>query len=345
MGRKFKVALALGGGGARGLAHIGVLKVLEADGIAVDVIIGTSIGALVGGAYALKPDAVALEKRVAEVLGPDGAPNTGLKLLARVHREEVDKSAFMHRLLELALKEMFLNLILVRKALLTEKELQDCVTPFLEDVDIAQTRIPFGATAVDLVSGRRVVLKRGPLIRAVMASCAVPGFMPPIEWDEMILVDGGIVESVPAVVACNEGADFIIGVDVGGGLYQPAAIGDGVDTINRAAEIMTFYLSHVGRGLVDVLIEPDVKQNHWTDFSNYRELISRGEAAAASMLPEIRKRLRRRRRRAFLSRPFSWIKPRAEKKVRVDPSDRMQLWPIATPATKDKREPEDRETG
>ena len=297
------ISLALGGGGARGIAHIGVLKVLEREGIPVDFIVGSSIGALVGTAYAINPDAAALADRVAEVLGGENSSAPGFKLLGRIRQYEQDRSDLLYRLMRFAGKEVFLNLILVRKALLSEKDSRSCIEPFLRKIDLAETAIPCAVTAVDLISGNRVVVTRGPAIEAVMASCAVPGFMPPIALNDMLLVDGGVIDAVPSAPAKEQGTGLVIGVDVGTRLSRQATIGDGVDAINRVAEIMEYHLSRPGRELADILIEPDVKHFHWTDFLNYDELIERGEQAAASKLDEIRKAVRRNRRKKRLHWP------------------------------------------
>ena len=116
------ISLALGGGGARGIAHIGVLKILEREGIPVDFIVGSSIGALVGTAYAINPDATAHAHRLAEVLGTESTSAPGFKLLGRVRQYEQDRSDLLSRMIRFAGKEVFLNLILVRKALLSEKD-------------------------------------------------------------------------------------------------------------------------------------------------------------------------------------------------------------------------------
>jgi NTE family protein len=112
-------------------------------------------------------------------------------------------------------KEMFLSLAILRNALLSENDMRDCVAAFLPDIDLEDTLIPFAAAAVDLVSGEEVLLTQGQIIPAVMASCAVPEFMPPIKWGERILVDGGVVDAVPAGPAKREGAGIVIAVDVG----------------------------------------------------------------------------------------------------------------------------------
>ena len=282
------VALALGGGCARGLAHIGVLKVLEAQQIPVASITGSSIGALVGAAYAVHSDAGLIERLVTDILGSEGPETIGLRLLERIPRHERTRAEGLRRLAEIAAKEMVFNMVLVRKALLSEEELRRAVAPYLADIDITETRVPFAATAVDLVSGRKVTLTEGPLIPAVMASCAVPGFMPPMAWGEMLLVDGGVIDPVPAEEARRTGARRVLGVDVGAYLSSPSGFDDGVDVVRRVMDIMITHLARPGRRQCDVLIEPEVEPFHWTDFSRFAEIIACGEAAAAASIDRIR---------------------------------------------------------
>jgi len=304
MRKRDKIGLALGGGGARGVAHIGVLKVLEREGIPIDLIVGSSIGALVGGAYAVNPDAVALEKRLSEFLSPEGEQSRGLKLLGRTRWNKPEKPGLVHRLSRIAGKEMFLSLAILRNALLSENDMRDCVAAFLPDIDLEDTLIPFAAAAVDLISGEEVVLTQGQIIPAVMASCAVPGFMPPIKWGGRILVDGGIVDAVPASPAKREGAETVIAVDVGACLCQPCIVEDGIDAINRATEIMGFHLNRRSTEGAHVLIEPAVSQFEWTDFLNYEELIREGEKAAESKIEEIRNLLEH----GFRRKVFRWVR-------------------------------------
>jgi NTE family protein len=291
MGRP-KLGLALGGGGARGFAHIGVLKVLERENISIDFIVGRSIGALVGAAYAVKPDAIALERRVAQVIDLEGKGKRGLKLLGNVHWENASKSDFFNRILRIAHKEFFLALALFRQALLSENNMRECVEAFIPDIDLTETMIPFVATAVDLISGKQIVLREGSLVRAVMASCAVPGFMPAVVWDKMILVDGALVGAIPVDETKDCGADVTIAVDVGSCLSDQCTIEDGIDTIHRATRVMEFYLSKRGRDSADMLIEPDVGEIAWTDFINHEKIIRHGEEAAELKIQDIRKMLR-----------------------------------------------------
>ena len=282
------IGLALGGGGARGIAHVGILKVLEREGIPIDMIVGTSIGALVGAAYAVNPDAIALEKRISDVLGTKGKESKGLKLLGRAQWDGDVKSDFLSRIVRIAQKEMFLSYAMFKNALLSENDMRKGVEAFVPDINLAEARIPFSATAVDLVSGRHVLLSEGPIIQAVMASCAVPGFMPAIPWDDMILVDGGIVDFVPAGPLKNFGAEASIGVDVGSCLGASCAIEDGIDAISRSMEVMSFFLNRHRKKNLDILIEPTVANYSWTDFFRYQELIRIGETAAELKLKEIR---------------------------------------------------------
>ncbi|UCG92458.1 MAG: patatin-like phospholipase family protein, partial [candidate division WOR-3 bacterium] len=201
-------------------------------------------------------------------------------------------------------KEVFLSLAVFKNSLLSVNDMRECVKAFISDIDLRETIIPYAAAAVDLISGEQVVLKKGPLITAVMASCAVPGFLPPIRWNGQILVDGGVVDAVPARLVRDGGANVVIAVDVGLAFYQPFNIEDGIDVINRAAEIMNFHLSRQSRDCADVLIEPPVRHVEWVNFFHYKELIHMGEKAAESKIDEIRKLLQH----PFRKKVFRWIK-------------------------------------
>ncbi|MEJ2025632.1 MAG: patatin-like phospholipase family protein, partial [Deltaproteobacteria bacterium] len=178
--RHVKWGLALGGGGARGIAHVGVLKVLQREHLIPDVITGTSIGALVGGAFACRPDAEALEARVYEVLDPESNESKPLKQISRLNWAEKSESSLYDRLLRSFRKELFLGMALFRNGVWSMEDLRDSVSAFLPDVDLTETTIRFGTLAVDLLSGEPVLLNKGPIIESVMASCAMPGFMPPV---------------------------------------------------------------------------------------------------------------------------------------------------------------------
>jgi NTE family protein len=279
MRRRPKLGLALGAGGARGLAHIGVLKALQQEDIPIDFIAGSSIGALMGAVYAANPDAPALVKQVSEVLDPRSKKEICLKWLERSYWEENFKPDVLHRIVRIVQKEFFLSLALFKSAVLSEQDLRMTVEAFVPDIAIEDTRIPYCAIATDLLSGRPVVLKQGSLVRAVMASCAVPGFMPSIDWHGKLLVDGGLVHMIPVTAVRNICAGRVVGVDVGSILKRNHPIEDGIDAIHRATEIMDYYLGAADRLNADVIIEPVVGDFGWTDFLAFEKLIHQGELA------------------------------------------------------------------
>jgi NTE family protein len=287
MKRHPKWGLALGGGGARGIAHIGVLKILQRENLIPDVITGTSIGALVGAAFACRPDANALEERLYEVLAPDTDENKPLKQIARLNWVEKTEATLLNRLLRSVQKEIFVGMALFRNGVWSMQELRNSVSAFLPDIDVTETRIRFVPLAVDLLSGESLLINRGPIIEAVMASCAVPGFMPPVPFGDALLMDGGLADPIPARAARDCGAKKVISVDVGIQLCHERSIRDGIDAIDRATEIMGYHLGNDARSRSDLLISPLQDHCSWTDFEGYRELIHQGEVATEAALDDI----------------------------------------------------------
>jgi NTE family protein len=233
-----------------------------------------------GAVYAANPDAPALVKQVSEVLDPRSKKEICLKWLERSYWEENFKPDVLHRIVRIVQKEYFLSLALFKSAVLSEQDLRMTVEAFVPDIAIEDTRIPYCAIATDLLSGRPVVLKQGSLVRAVMASCAVPGFMPSIDWHGKLLVDGGLVHMIPVTAVRNICAGSrVVGVDVGSILKRNHPVEDGIDAIHRATEIMDFYLGAADRLNADVIIEPVVGDFGWTDFLAFEKLIHQGELA------------------------------------------------------------------
>ncbi|MCJ7776452.1 MAG: patatin-like phospholipase family protein, partial [Desulfobulbaceae bacterium] len=153
----------------------------------------------------------------------------------------------------------------------------------------------------DLVSGQSVVMSEGPLRRAVMASCAVPGAVPPVEVNGMLLSDGGSINVVPTMVARKEGADFVVAVSVRGDIHSDDEFGSAADICFRAADIMGFHFETYMLDKADVVIQPRVGDLHWTDFALARDLVREGEKAAREKLHLLRKTLPLSRRWALLS--------------------------------------------
>lgn len=244
-----KVGLALGGGVARGLAHIGVLSVLEKSGVPIDCIAGTSMGAIIGASYA------------AGLRIPDlrsFAARTGWRHVSGL-RPGGD------------------NLFSFQKL---ERWIEDMVGEF----DVRDLAIPFAAVASDLSTSQRVVLSRGRLCTALRASSSVPGFAEPVMWEGRELVDGGITDNVPGDVARLLGADYVIGVDV----FVPA-FRRHLGPFSQGIAAIETLIRHAGQGPneCDAMIIPELGGMSYLRFDRYEELIALGEEAARKALPGI----------------------------------------------------------
>jgi NTE family protein len=301
--RRKHVGLALGGGGARGLAHIGVLQVLEEESIPVDVITGTSIGALIGAAYASGQDPHALEAMFEAFLESPVFQRSALTSMREV--EAGHRLSITQKIQAFFKNQYYLAKAMFRPGLLGSEDFSEMIAYFVPEIDIRDTAIPFRAVATELVSGQPVVLSTGPLRSAVMASCAVPGAIPPVEIHDRLLSDGGIINLIPVSLAKTEGARFVIGVDVTSDLYSQDEFRSAMDIYVRASEIMGYHLSRSGLREADVVIRPQVGALHWTDFLKAGDLIQEGKRACRERIGEVRKGLplhKRWRRKGLASR-------------------------------------------
>ncbi|RLB40211.1 MAG: hypothetical protein DRH12_10415 [Deltaproteobacteria bacterium] len=289
MWRRKKIGLALGGGGARGMAHIGVLRVLEREGIPIDLIVGTSIGALVGACYACGLDSFDLERRVEEFLSSPDFQNSALKSIRELQRSK--KLTFTQKIQAFFKNQFILTYAMFRAGILQYEDFQAMVDFFVPDVRVEHCDPPFRAVATDIASGQAVVFNEGPLRKAVMASCAVPAAVPPVEFDGRLLCDGGIVHLVPTPVARDEGADFVIAVSVNPAIESLEQFCSAMDIYVRSTEIMCYHLERCRLERADVVIHPEVGDLHWTDFTLAKDLLAIGMAATEEKLKEIRKAL------------------------------------------------------
>ena len=286
---KLKVGLALGGGGARGVAHIGVLKVLKRENIPIDLIVGTSMGAIIGAAYALKKDISTLEK-IAEKYSKIGEFNINLSFS---EKEKEDKPYFIKKMSDFLKKGYILNLELRRKYLNDGEDLKKIINDLVGDKVFADTKIPFAAVAADLIKGEKVILNQGKLFNALLASASIPGIFPPIILEGKILVDGGIVDVVPIEAARSLGANFIIAVNVSPTLKKRFEFSNAVEILFRSDSITSNELIKLQLSFADLVITPKVERFHWSNFSKPEKCIREGEIAAQNVLSELKKKLKR----------------------------------------------------
>ena len=284
--KRKRIGLALGGGGARGLAHIGVLRVLEKEEIPIDLIAGTSIGALVGGAYAsgINPDE--LQKKVEEYLNSTEFRSSAIKAFESAHAK--GEVGLTQRIQTYLRNHFYLIQAMFKPGILSNEDFQTTIDYFIPDIQVEETRIPFRAVATDLVSGEQITFSKGSLRQAVMASCAVPGAITPLKEGERLLSDGGIICRVPSSVVRQEGTDIVIAVVVDRciGSEEPRTV---VDVYLRVSEIMGERLKQYELADADVVILPEVGDLHWSSFSQAMNLIDEGEKAAREKLDDIRR--------------------------------------------------------
>jgi NTE family protein len=246
--RPVRIGLALGGGAVRGAAHIGVLNVLDKAGLAPSVITGCSAGALVGALYA------------AGMSGPDISGLARTLQWKRLVRPSIAGRA----LFETARLGAFLH-------------------DALGGRDFAALDRPFAAVACDLTTARRVVLDEGPVASAVLASSAIPGVFPPVERDAMLLVDGSLVDMVPAALARSLGADIVVAVDVSGPLPRrpPRTM---VQIMVAVSTLQPGVAEQLARD-ADLVLTPDVDAYAFWELSRMAEFEQAGQAVAEESLP------------------------------------------------------------
>src|SRR5437867_1525382 len=283
-----RIGLALSGGGARGLAHIGVLKVLEELRVPIDVIAGTSMGAVVGGLYAsgMSPDEIEREMERVDwaTLFDDRPPRPDLPY----RRKQDESSAFID--FELGLRS---GKILLPRGLIGGQKLRVLFkslttrAAFIDDFD--RLPIPFRSVATDLADGSMVVLSGGDLADALRASMSLPGTLAPAEIDGRHLVDGGLVRNLPVDVARDAGADLVIAVDVSTPFDPVESLKTLADVTRQVADMLT--QDNITKQAVsaDVLIRPDLAAVSATNFAARAEALRRGEEATRAQADVLRR--------------------------------------------------------
>ena len=249
-----EIGLALGGGFARGIAHVGVLKVLEEEGIPVRMIAGTSVGALIGAAYC-----------------------SGVTIA------ELEEVAYKVRF------TTFARWTLSRYGFASNDRMVSFLTRTLKVQTFEQLRIPLGVTATDFNTGEGMVFTSGSIIDPVRASCAYPGMFLPVEIRGRWLVDGMLSNPVPTRPLRAMGAERVLAVQLKGQWSKTTAPRHLFDVIGQSFAIAQDMMSTVWRNAADVVIEPDVAGFDYDDFKRAGDLIRVGELAMRRALPEVRK--------------------------------------------------------
>lgn len=273
-----KIALVLSGGGAKGAAHIGVLKVLEKYQVPVDIIVGTSVGSIVGGMYSIGYSPDEIEKTVLNLKFTSLLTNSKDRNLKNIEDKiENDKYPFtvsIDKNLKLSFPMGFLN---GENIYLQLKE----IFHRAEDIkNFNQLPIQYRAVTTDLQTGKEIILLDGDLAMATFKSMAIPSFLEPIEDEEKFYVDGGVVNNFPIDIAISLGADIIIAVDITAETSKINEESNLVTILDKLATYNGSRKTEVHKQLADLLIVPDVKEHDTIDFNNLSVLVDAGEKAA-----------------------------------------------------------------
>ena len=261
--RHIRIGLALGGGAARGFAHIGVIKALESQGIVPDIVVGTSAGSVVGALYASGNSGFSLQKMAIE-MDEAGITDWTVPFFAKA------------------------------SGMLKGEALQNYVNKAVGNLPIEKMKLPFGAVATDLNSGAPILFRRGNTGIAVRASSSVPGVFQPVKIGEHSYVDGGLVSPVPVQYAREMGADFVIAVNISA---QPEA-----QSTSSSLEVLLQTFSIMGQSInrhelkdADVVISPNLAKMKAGDFQGRNLAILAGEEATIGVMPVLKQKLKTRR--------------------------------------------------
>jgi NTE family protein len=279
-----RIGLALSGGGARGMAHVGVLKMLEEHRIPVDYIAGTSMGAIVGGLYASGLSADELEVIFTDMDWDQLFEDESSRRDRAFRRKEEDQRYLMG--FEVGFSQG--KLVLPRGVRSGRKLLfkfRDLTLPVAGTEDFSDLPIPFTAVATDIESGEMILLDNGDLPLSMLASASIPGVIAPVRLNDRRLVDGGLVRNIPTDIVRQMGADIVITVDIGSQLLSPDQLESLLGITSQAMEIISLEGNREMRDAADILLTPSVAALSTLDFSEIESTISLGEEGAREKLP------------------------------------------------------------
>lgn len=249
---KPKIGLALGAGGARGLAHIGVIQVLEKHDVPIDMIAGSSIGSLIGALYCMGHDGATLER-------------------------------FAHLMHE----KFFLDFTVPKMGFVQGKKIKELLILLTQRKRIEELQIPLAIVATDLLKGEKILFRKGLVAEAIRASISIPGIFVPVKMNGRLLVDGSVVDRVPASVVKEMGADIIIAVDIST-LKKKAQINSILDVMLQSIDIMQHEMVRFHELNTDIVIRPDVSNYSLRSFEHASELIELGRRETEKQLAKIK---------------------------------------------------------
>ena len=290
----FKTALVLSGGSARGLTHIGVLEEIQRHDIQVDLIVGTSMGAVVGALYAAYGSIPKTIEKIRELVESEMFTRTLSVAMEDV--PAIGPDGFFNRFMWLFRRGVYYTHSMIRPTLIPEETYAEVISQLIPDTAIEDLPLPFAAVSMDLSSGEEIVLSKGSLRKAVSASAAIPGILPPVELNGRILVDGGWIDNVPVAPAIALGAHFVIAVDASLDTFSLGPVpSSAIENLFRCNEISRITLTQQRKSGADIILIPEIGQMYWADFGAMDQCISAGREIVKQNLLRIRRATEARR--------------------------------------------------
>lgn len=280
------ISLALGGGGARGFAHIGVLQVLKENDIPIKAISGCSMGSIVGGLYAYYQDVDKVKAFIISMMKKPAFKDLKLDLFSSTKKKIKRNFAFDFNK---SIQRYFNYYKTIKKPSMISKKVIDEILEDFPDVKIENLEILFIANATDLISGQEFLLKKGCLKNAIRASSSIPAVFPPVKRKNLLLVDGGVTDIMPVRALKYKNEYPVVGVDVESTIHGDSYFPNGLQILWRVQEIQFHHLAYERKKEADLIIRPDVSKYSWADVDLMDQFIDEGRKATLEMMDKIKK--------------------------------------------------------
>ncbi|MEA3500480.1 MAG: patatin-like phospholipase family protein [Candidatus Marinimicrobia bacterium] len=284
--KKPKIGLALGGGGARGLAHIGVLQILEKEKIPIDFIAGTSIGSIIGAVYAHNPSYKDLNKTFKQLVESPEFKELGLDNL---NSHSSPDPSFFEQFTKIIKEKVILKLQNKRLGVISAEKMKKIFSKLLPGMTFENSKISFGALTGNLNTGKSHFFTSGNIVSAVQASSSIPGWIEPVTINDNLYTDGMISSLIPITQIRKMGADIVIAVDVTNRDLSKQKIDSSIDIVEKANQILKNNATDLSLKNADIVIRPNTNGLEWYEYSHLDELVEEGKISASEKINDIKK--------------------------------------------------------
>ena len=277
------LGLALGGGGSRGVAHIGALQALHSSGISPDIIAGTSSGSTIGAMYAATLDPFWIENRFRDFMETD----LFFKFRSGSLIDGRNEETFLEKVTT-KVKQHYMVVLGLNKSFVAKRAVIEKAVNFLIPCDkFSELKIPMEIVAVDIQSGEEIIYHEGDLKESIIQSSSIPGFFEPTLKDKKIIVDGGVASPIPIETLKNK-VNTIMAIDITNNKLKPLKNPNMIEIMRRSDIITSLKLKAKLSSEADILVKPNVAGIHWSDFENFNKLLYSGKSAMEKVLNKLK---------------------------------------------------------